>query len=137
MDEPTLQNFAPSRLRVAILAGVVAWAVPGLGHLLLRRWVRAGIYFCAVAIMALTGYWLRGEVFTRHPVDGFGILGFLAESGSGIFYFLAHRLERAGPDLSRVAGDWGTRFLATAGVLNFLCVLEAVEIALHRKARQQ
>jgi hypothetical protein len=136
VDEPTLQNFAPSRLRMAILAGAAAWAVPGLGHLLLRRWIRAGVYFCAVALMALTGYWLRGEVFTRHPVDGFSFLSFLAESGSGVFYFLAHRLESSGADLSRVTGDWGTRFLATAGVLNFLCVLEAVEIAMNRSARR-
>jgi hypothetical protein len=109
--------------------GLAAWAVPGLGHLLLGRWGRALIFFAAVAGLAITGYALRGDLFGAHPADGFNTLGFFADAGSGIFYFLAHRLEAAGPDISRAAGDYGTRFLAAAGVVNLLCVLDAYEIA--------
>jgi hypothetical protein len=43
-------------------------------------------------------------------------------------------LENGGPAVSRAAGDYGTRFFATAGVLNMLCVFEALEIARGRKA---
>lgn len=104
-----------------------------MGHILLRRWIRGCVYFCSIALMALTGYWLRGDIFSRHPTDAFNFLGFMADFGMGIFYFLAHRLEASGPDISRAWGEWGTRFLATAGVLNMLCILDAIEIALSGK----
>ena len=46
---------------------------------------------------------------------------------------LAHTIDAAGPDVSRAAGDYGTRLIATAGVLNLLyCVLEAFQIGLHQ-----
>jgi len=35
----------------------------------------------------------------------------------GSFYFVARSLESNGPDVSRADGDYGTRFLAAAGVL--------------------
>ena len=56
------------------------------------------------------------------------MLGFLADLGTGIFYFLARTHQSRGPDVSRAAGDYGTRLIATAGVLNLLCVLEAFQI---------
>lgn len=117
------------RIAMGVAAAVAAWAVPGLGHLLLGRWRRALIFFAAVGGLAITGYVMRGDLFGSHPSDGFNALGFLADVGSGIFYFLAHRLEAAGPDVSLAAGDYGTRFLAAAGVVNLLCVLDAYEIA--------
>jgi hypothetical protein len=42
---------------------------------------------------------------------------------------LAHTIEKTGPDVSRAAGDYGTRLIATAGVLNMLFVLDALEIS--------
>lgn len=119
------------------LAGVVAvagWLVPGLGHLLLRKWGRAAVYFLAVGTLAVVGLALRGNIFPTSPDDAFGLLGFLADVGAGVFYFVSRFVHNGGPDVSRAAGDYGTRFFATAGVLNLLCVLEAHEIARGRKA---
>jgi hypothetical protein len=114
----------------AIVVGVAAWIVPGLGHALLRRWIPAVVFFAAVTGLAITGYMLHGYVFTRQSSGELSFLGYLADFGSGIFYFLRDRLEPAGPDVSRAAGDWGTRFLVAAGVANLLCVLDAVRCAL-------
>jgi hypothetical protein len=63
----------------------------------------------------------------------FGLLGFLADLGAGIFYFAARWIETAGPDLSRAIGDYGTRFIATAGVLNMLCALDVFAIAMRER----
>jgi hypothetical protein len=63
------------------------------------------------------------------------MLGFVADLGSGVFYFLAQRMDLPGPDVSHASGDNGTRLIATAGVLNMLCVLEAFEIGLRRRER--
>jgi hypothetical protein len=121
---------------LAVVAAAAAWLVPGLGHLLLRRWAKALVYFLAVGSLAVAGLLMRGNIFQSGGADAFEKLGFLADIGSGIFYFLAQRIDVAGPDVSHAAGDYGTRLIATAGVLNMLCVLEAFELGLRRRTRE-
>jgi predicted membrane channel-forming protein YqfA (hemolysin III family) len=113
---------------------VTAWIVPGMGHLLLRRWGRAIAFFIAVGGLAVTGYILRGNIFPPRGGDAFGTLGFLADAGSGVFYYFARFFEAAGPDVSRAAGDYGTRFIAAAGVVNLISVCDACEIAMRRRS---
>ena len=132
-DNPLVEKSADRIAAEALIAAIAAWIVPGLGHLLLRRWGRAVFLFLAVGGLALTGFLMRGELFTRQSNDPFGALGFLADACSGAFYFLPRLLKLAGPDVSRAAGDYGTRFLAAAGVVNLLGVLDAYRIASGRK----
>jgi uncharacterized protein DUF6677 len=127
VPQPGAQNST------AILIVLAAWIIPGLGHLLLRRWGRAIAFFVAVGGLAITGYLLRGNTFPSHGGDAFGTLGFLADAGSGIFYYCARLFEAAGPDVSRAAGDYGTRFIAAAGVVNLIGVCDAYEVATHRR----
>lgn len=122
---------------LAVMAAATGWLVPGLGHLLLRKWGKAAVYFLAVGTLAVTGLLMRGNVFSYGGAGTFGMLGFLADFGSGVFYFLAHVIDSAGPDVARAAGDYGTRLIATAGVLNFLCMLEAFEIGLRGKVERR
>jgi hypothetical protein len=113
----------------SVFIAIAGWIIPGLGHLVQRRVGRAMAGIVAVGTMAIIGLWMRGNVFPAHSDDAFGLLGFIADAGSGIFYFLAHTIEKSGPDVSRAAGDYGTRLIATAGVLNMLFVLDALEIS--------
>ncbi|HXA57164.1 MAG TPA: DUF6677 family protein [Candidatus Acidoferrum sp.] len=122
----TPSSFAP-------MFAAAAWIVPGLGHLLLRRWVRAAAFFIAVAGLAFVGYTMRGEVFAVRSEDSFGTLGFLADIGSGAFYFLSRIFESSGADLSRSAGDYGTRLIAAAGIVNIVAIIDAYEIAGRRR----
>jgi hypothetical protein len=94
----------PINPALALVAAVAGWLVPGLGH-----------------------------VFSSNAADAFDMLGFLADIGSGIFYFLAGTINPAGGDVSRASGDYGTRLFATAGVLNLLCVLEVLQIGFGSK----
>ena len=116
-----------------VAVAIAAWIVPGLGHLLLRRWARALGFFVAAGGLALAGYALRGEVFTSRSSDTFGALGFLADLGSGVFYLLSRYLEIGGSDISLAVGDYGTRFIAAAGIVNLLAVVDACGIALRRR----
>ncbi len=126
---------APKVLHPALklVVAVAAWAVPGLGHLLLWRWRRAIVFFLGVSIFAILGMALRGNIFSLQSSDPFELLGFLSNIGAGAYYFVAKFLATGAPDVSRAAGDYGTRFFAAAGVLNFLCVLDALDIASGRK----
>jgi hypothetical protein len=112
---------------------LASWAVPGLGHALQRKWARAAGFFVAVGGLAITGYLMRGEVFGPHTQESFGTLGFLADAAAGGFYFLAHVIERTGPDISRATGNYGTRFVAAAGLVNLIAAIDAVETALGRR----
>jgi uncharacterized protein DUF6677 len=126
---PRKAAFSFAALGIAVLA----WAVPGLGHLVLGRWRRALAFFVSVGGLAITGYLLRGNVFPQHATDAFGRLGFFADAGTGVFYYLARFFERIGPDVSRAAGDDGTRFIAAAGLVNLLSAFDAYEIAAGRR----
>ncbi len=123
-------------LPLAVGAAIAGWIVPGLGHLLLRKWDKAIVYFLTVGALAVAGLLMRGNVFTAAGGDAFDMLGFFADIGSGIFYFLSHTINAAGPDVSRAAGDNGTRLFATAGVLNMLCMLEAFQIGMGHKNQE-
>jgi hypothetical protein len=112
---------------------LASWLVPGLGHFLLRRTGRAIVFFIAVGGLAIVGSHMRGNVFPPRSTDPFGTLGFWADAASGIFYLLARVFERAGPDVSRAAGDYGTRFITAAGIVNVIAAFDAYEIAAGRR----
>jgi hypothetical protein len=120
-------DASPSVTR-GLAAALCAWIVPGLGHAMLRRWPKAIAYFFAVGVLAIVGLAMRGDVLPASSQDAFDRLGFVADLGTGGYYFFSKTLEPSGPDDSKAAGDYGTRIFAAAGVLNFLIILEAYEI---------
>jgi uncharacterized protein DUF6677 len=119
---------------VAVVVAVAGWLVPGLGHALQKMWGRAVICFLTVGVLVWVGAGMRGNLFTSRGNDAFDSLGYVADLGSGGFYWVARSLEANGPDVSHADGDYGTRFLATAGVFNLLAALHAYEAARGRKA---
>jgi hypothetical protein len=119
---------------MAFVIGAAGWLVPGLGHALLKMWGRAAACFLTVGALVILGAGMRGNVFSSRGNDAFDSLGYLADLGTGTFYLVARSLETNGADVSHAGGDYGTRFLATAGVLNLLAALHAYEAARGRKA---
>ncbi|MGC1415888.1 MAG: DUF6677 family protein [Candidatus Acidiferrum sp.] len=119
---------------VALAIGVAGWLVPGLGHALQKMWGRAAACFLTVAALVFLAVGMRGNVFGSEGSDAFGMLGYIADLGTGSFYLAAKGLETDGSDTAHAEGDDGTRFLAAAGVLNLLAALHAYEAARGRKA---
>ena len=138
MADETAVQLAPQqdsrRETVALLIGAAGWLVPGLGHAVLKMWGRAMACFLTVSLLVIFGAGMRGNVFNSNGNDAFDTLGYLADLGTGSFYLLARSLETNGADVSHADGDYGTRFLAAAGVLNLLAALHAYEAARGRKA---
>jgi hypothetical protein len=136
-SQPQIQQVQPHANRAhtaATVIGVAGWLLPGLGHALQKMWGRAVACFLTVGVLVLIGSGMRGNLFQSADSDAFGRLGYVADVGTGSFYWLAKALEVKGPDVSRADGDYGTRFLAAAGVLNLLAALHAYEAARGRKA---
>jgi hypothetical protein len=130
---PAAQTYRPSENKALSIA-IAGWLFPGLGHALQRMWGRAAVVFVCVGMLVIVGASMRGNLFSSNGSDAFDTLGYVADVGAGSFYFLARALERGGSDVSHAGGDYGTRFLATAGVLNLLAALHAYEAARGRKA---
>jgi hypothetical protein len=146
MSEPTNETIqvqpppepevkaTPGAENQALMFALAGWLIPGLGHALQKMWARALIVFVSVGLLVFLGASMRGNVFTARGNDAFDKLGYIADLGTGSFYFLGRALEQDGADVSHANGDYGTRFLATAGVLNLLAALHAYEAARGRKA---
>ena len=131
-DETAAPAAPPQDSRVETMAyviGVAGWIVPGLGHALMKMWGRAVMCFLTVGLLVILGAGMRGNLFSSGGNDAFDSLGYLADLGTGTFYLVARSLEANGADVSHAGGDYGTRFLATAGVLNLLAALHAYEAA--------
>jgi hypothetical protein len=112
---------------------LLAWLVPGLGHLYVRRTMR-GIVFFALALVCLwVGCALQGNLY--QPVAG-QPLTWLATGGAlgmGLPYFiLRFGLGYAG-DIVGAGYEYGTAFLLTAGLMNWLLVLDAGDISRGKK----
>lgn len=132
--EPHHHGHLPATDARALAVAIMGWILPGFGHALLRMWGRAVAIFLSVGFLVYLGAGMRGNLFAPGGDDAFARLGYAADLGTGCFYYLARALETAGPDVSHADGDYGTRFLATAGVLNLLAALHAYEAARRRKA---
>src|SRR5215831_17231532 len=134
VQEPLSPSQNSKGEALAVVIGVAGWLVPGLGHALQKMWGRAVVCFLTVAVLVWVGAGMRGNLFTSRGNDAFDSLGYIADLGTGSFYWVARSLEANGPDVSHADGDYGTRFLATAGVFNLLAALHAYEAARGRKA---
>lgn len=134
--ERTAKTEAP---RSAWLIGFAAWAVPGIGHLLQRRWLRGLLLGGAVWSMFLTGLRLGGHLFKVTSSDqGLGallqLLPMSANVGSGLLYVVCW-ITNTGfvENAQRMTYEYGNTFLLVAGLLNYLAMLDAFDIAAGRK----
>ncbi len=113
--ETAHRESAPVR---AWLMGLAGWLVPGLGHLLQGKWVRALLLGGAVWICFIP------------PMIG--------DLGSGLLYIFCWVKDVGfshGPQPSALPTfEYGWTFLLVAGLLNYLAMLDAFDIAAGRKS---
>jgi len=116
---------------LVLLAG---WLIPGAGHFLVGKWVRALLLFAAILTMYLTGLALSGQVYTPNTGDLLDILGFVGQLGSGLLYVLAHVFGWGATSVITALNDYGTKFLTVGGLLNIIAAVDAHSLANGRKA---
>jgi hypothetical protein len=117
----------------ATMACVAGFLVPGLGHALLRKWDRAIVFFGSILLLISVGIYLEGKLFDPDFSDLFTTLKFLADAGSGLFYWIPW-LQGAGKgDLTAYTYDYANVYIYVAGLLNMLVVVDVFDIAMGRK----
>jgi len=113
---------------------VAGWLVPGAGHMLLGKWIRGLLIFASILGMYLVGLGLQGKIFVPNTGDILDILGFLGQVGMGMGYFLARLFGWGATSVLITIGDYGTKFLTVAGLLNIIAAVDAHSLANGRKA---
>ena len=121
-----------------VIIGLIAWFFPGAGHLVQKRTKRGlilGVCIWTMFIIALLsgGAYYPGFDFKDGTL--LYILNVFAKAGNGLgalISFIASAEPR--PNVAALATfEYGGRFLETAGLLNYLAVMDALDIHFGRK----
>jgi len=117
-----------------VATGLLAWLVPGGGHFLLNERRRAAVIFVVVVLTFLVGLYV-GSIGIIDPV---GAKPWYAAQimNSPMVYFLG-RVSATGkyPVYGR-PNEIGQIYTSTAGLLNLLCIVNAVYLAHLRKTEK-
>ena len=124
----------------AWLTGLAAWFIPGLGHVILKRWVRAALMGGAVWVCFFVGLGMGGHLFGLTSDGSISLLQvppMIANLGTGALYTVSWLLDYGFADdpvrAARATYEYGNTFLLIAGLLNYLNMLDAFDIATGRK----
>jgi hypothetical protein len=97
----------------AWMMGLAGWLVPGLGHLLQGKWIRALLLGGAVWACFIGGFLMGGHLYKFTGTEQF-----------------THEAQQA----ALPTFEYGWTFLLVAGLLNYLAMLDAFDIAAGRKS---
>ena len=122
----------PTNTVTTVLALLLGWAIPGAGHLFLKRPLRAVSFFAIVTLSLVVGCALEGRL--PMPIDEQPLSkpATIAGVGTGVAYFVLRGIGYEGNILA--AGyEYGSAFILTAGLMNLMLVLDVWDIARGQK----
>ena len=123
----------PPLTTMSVVVPIVGWLIPGLGHLLLKRYGRGLLLMASILAMYLIGLGMQGRIYQPNGGDILDILGFVGDVGTGALYFLARIMDWGHAPAANAAADYGKTFLIVAGLLNYIVAADAHHIALGKK----
>src|SRR5262245_36690794 len=118
-------------LTLAICSG--AWLVPGLGHVLIGRWIRGFVFAACVLVMFGLGIAMHGKLYDLQFDQQLQFFAFIANIGAGIPYWVSGPWGLGIVTMTWPSYDYGTTYLWVCGLLNYLVVLDVFDIAQGRK----
>ena len=107
---PTPPTRRGAALRWTLPTCVLAWLVPGCGHLLVGRWARALVFGILIAALFFGGLALDGKVYRPVAGDPLSYLAALGASGVGSLYMAAHAFELGDGDVAAPYHEYGNTF---------------------------
>jgi hypothetical protein len=121
-----------------LVVGIIAWFFPGGGHLVQKRIKRGLILSGSIWLMFVIAILSGGAYYPGFEYkDGalLYLLNVFATFGNGLGDLISFLIsvEPAKDVAARATFEYGGRFLEVAGLLNYLAVLDAIDINLGRK----
>lgn len=115
------------------LVCLAAWAVPGAGHLMLGRLRKGVVFLVALLALFVIGLMLAGRIFPIEPSEPLVALAAVANMGLGLPWMIARMAGAGGGIVTAATYEYGNSFIIVAGLLNFLVILDAFDVAMGRK----
>ena len=116
---------------IVLIAG---WMIPGLGHLMQGKWIRAALLFVSITCMFSLGLAMHGKIYSANTGELLEMLGFVGDLGNGVLYVLSAFFGWGQNVVQVVTADYGTKFIVVAGLLNFVSAVDAHSLRLGRKS---
>ena len=118
----------------SVVAMLLAYLIPGMGHFYLGRRERALAYFAIVVTLFVVGLRLDAILYTFANANKqlINLLAAVASMGSGALYLFGRMFGPAG-DIKSLTYEYGRMFTVTAGLMNLLLVLDCYDISVRRK----
>jgi hypothetical protein len=130
------RHVSETRTAAAVPACLLAWLLPGAGHLYLGRVGKGLVLLGSIGALFLLGVVMDARLQPHLGLDDLlAFLRSLAQMCLGAPYFVARALGYgASPELvTSVSHEYGNTFTEVAGLLNVLVILDAYDTALGRK----
>ena len=123
------QNTPGGFVYLPLIAG---WLVPGLGHFLLRKWIRGALLAISVIGMFAIGVAMKGKIYTGAQ-DILEMLGMAGDLGNGLLFLAGRTFGWGAEHIQVTTGDYGTKFIVVAGLLNVIAAVDAHNLRTGRK----
>ena len=137
-DDKERISSRTARKSQVVLPLVLAYLIPGAGHVYLkRRWhglallaAISGMFFCGILMQGRMFVPTGGNIYTTIMTYG----GYIGDLCNGLLYILTVGLGYEQETMPGAMHDYGTKFIVCSGLLNLLAVVDVFEIASGEKA---
>ncbi len=128
----------PASTGKTIAACVAGFVLPGMGHIVLGKYVRGVLVGAVIIIMFALGFVMEGHLYKPESQDWLTWFFSFLDVGIGLPYFVCLAndwgFQVTEIQAAKVTYEYGNTFFCVAGALNMLAVMDAYDIGVGRKA---
>lgn len=107
----------------------LSWLIPGFGHLLQKRILKAAVFFVGISSLLILGLFMKGGITPLYDLQPLTLLSFVGSCGNGIFYFIIKLAGLGAGNIRAFTFHYGSAYIVIAGFLNYLIAFNAYETA--------
>ncbi len=93
---------------------------------------RAALLAASIIGMFALGLAMKGKIYTGAQ-DILDMLGMVGDLGNGLLFFAGHAFGWGAEHVQVTTGDYGTKFIVVAGLLNVIAAVDAHNLRTGRK----
>lgn len=125
-----MEHFSKENQPVYLfIVGLLAWLVPGAGHFFIKEGKRAAIIFVTITLTFAAGLYI-GSIGVIDPVGATPWYVYGAQLiSSPVVLLLGHISAGGGYPVYGWPNEIGQIYTTTAGLLNLLCIINALYLA--------
>lgn len=128
----------PASMGKTVAACIAGFVLPGLGHIVLGKFVRGALVGGVIIAMFALGFVMEGHLFKPEAQEWLTWFFSFLDVGVGLPYFVCLAgdigFQITPEQAAKVTYEYGNTFFCVAGALNMLAVMDTYDIGIGRKA---